>query len=227
MNLLHIIRNNRELIRKDLLSGMTVALALIPEAIAFAFVAGVDPLLSLQTAIVIGLVAAIFSGRPGMISSSTAAIAIVMAPLIKDHGEEFLFATVILMGIIQVLMGAFRLGRYTRIIPYPVVLGFLNGLAIVIFLSQWDLFKTDDGWLKINDFLIMLGFVGASMAIIHFFPKVTKAVPSSLVAIGSVTLVSIMLNYWEIYSLTTVADFAGEKIKGELPDFYIPNFDIT
>ena len=118
-----------------MLAGITVALALIPEAIAFAFVAGVTPLMSLQTAIIMALVAAVFTGRPGMISSSTAAIAVVLAPLIAQYGNEYLFACVLLMGVMQVMCGVLRLGKFTRIIPYPVVLGFLNGLAILIFKS--------------------------------------------------------------------------------------------
>lgn len=219
---------NKKYFRADILAGITVALALIPEAIAFAFVAGVPPLLSLQTAIMIALVAAIFTGRPGMISSSTAAIAIVLAPLIAVHGLDFLFATVILMGILQILMSVFRLGRYTRIIPYPVVLGFLNGLAMVIFLSQWDQFKLSNGdWLLPLDFAIMALMVVMTMFIIHYFPKVTKAVPSALVGIGFITVVSLLLAKFEIYNLRTVADFAGMNLVGELPKFYVPQFDIT
>lgn len=122
-------------IKNELLAGLTVALALIPESVAFAFVAGVSPILSLQTAVVIGVVAAIFTGRPGMISSSTAAISVVMAALVASHGLEYLFGAVILMGLIQLLIGVLKLGKYARMIPYPVMLGFLNGLSIVIFTS--------------------------------------------------------------------------------------------
>lgn len=125
------------------MAGITVALALIPESVAFAFVAGVSPIISLQTAVIIGFVAATFTGRPGMISSSTAAISVVFASLIAQYGLDYLFATVILMGIIQISIGLLGLGKYTRIIPYPVMLGFLNGLSIVIFISQWALFKVD------------------------------------------------------------------------------------
>ena len=131
--LLASFENNKKYFRADVLAGITVALALVPEAIAFAFVAGVTPLMSLQTAIIMALVAAVFTGRAGMISSSTAAIAVVLAPLIAQHGNEYLFACVLLMGVLQVLCGVLRLGKFTRIIPYPVVLGFLNGLAILIF----------------------------------------------------------------------------------------------
>jgi len=209
------------------LAGVTVALALIPEAIAFAFVAGVTPLLSLQTAAMIAIIAAIFSGRPGMISSSTAAIAVVLAPLIALHGLEYLFATVVLMGLIQILLAVFRVGKYTRIIPYSVVLGFLNGLAIVIFMSQWSQFRVDGAWLPPLDFAIMLGFVLLTMGIIHWFPRVTKAIPSALVAIGVVTLTGYLLDVFGVYQLLTVADFAGMNITGELPLFHIPMVELS
>lgn len=218
---------NKHLFKADLLAGITVALALIPEAVAFAFVAGVTPILSLQTAVVIGFIAAIFTGRPGMISSSTAAIAVVLAPLIAEHGLEYLFATVVLMGIIQILMGVFKLGKYTSIIPHSVVLGFLNGLAIVIFLAQWDQFKIDGSWLPTADLFIMLGFVALTMLIIQYFPKITKAIPSSLVAIGCITIVSLLLSYFGVYELRTVQDFAGIELIGALPQFYIPQIAIS
>lgn len=218
---------NKHYFRADILAGITVALALVPEAIAFAFVAGVTPLLSLQTAAMIAIIAAVFSGRPGMISSATAAIAVVLAPLIALHGLEYLFATVVLMGIIQILLGVFRVGKYTRIIPYPVVLGFLNGLAIVIFMSQWEQFKIDGAWLPPVDFAIMGGFVLLTMAIIHWFPRLTRAVPSALVAIGVVTLIGYLLDLWGIYELLTVADFAGMHVTGELPLFHIPMVELS
>ncbi|MDF2379692.1 MAG: SulP family inorganic anion transporter [Candidatus Gracilibacteria bacterium] len=219
--------SNKKYFKNDFLAGITVALALIPEAIAFAFVAGVSPIISLQTAVVIGLVAASITGRPGMISSSTAAIAIILAPLIAQYGLEYLFATVILIGVIQIMMGVFKLGKYTSIIPHPVVLGFLNGLAIVIFFAQWAQFKRDGIWLPTPDLLIMLGFVGLTMLIIHYFPKITKAVPSSLVAIATLTLISVILSKNGIYSLETVQDFAGIELKGGLPSFYIPQITIS
>lgn len=221
-----------------MLSGLTVALALIPESVAFAFVAGVSPILSLQTAVMIGLIAAIFSGRPGMISSSTAAISVVFASLIAMHGLEYLFATVVLMGIIQIGIGVLRLGRFARIIPYSVMLGFLNGLSIVIFLAQWDQFKVDKTvvvngvemvekvWLPMPDLAIMLFFVLVTMAIIHFFPKLTKAVPASLVAIIIMTIVAVVLSN-NGYHLRNVQDFAGMEIKGGLPRFHVPQVAIS
>lgn len=237
----HITRQlsaNRTLLKNELLSGLTVALALIPESVAFAFVAGVSPILSLQTAVMIGFIAAIFTGRPGMISSSTAAIAVVFASLIAQHGLDYLFATVILMGLIQMLIGVFKLGKYARIIPYPVMLGFLNGLSIVIFLAQWDQFKinqvtTINGvetiervWLPQMDLIIMLLFVGLTMLIIHFVPKLTKAVPPSLVAIITLTVISVLLGRFG-YHLQTVQDFAGMELSGGLPGFYLPQVPLN
>lgn len=238
-SVLHYFGLTKATIKTDTLSGITVALALIPEAVAFAFVAGVSPLLSLQTAVMIGFIAAIFSGRPGMISASTAAISIVFAPLIAKHGLEYLFATVVLMGVIQVLIGAFKLGKYTSIIPRSVVLGFLNGLAIVIFLAQWAQFKVDkvilvDGvevvqkvWLPLPDLTIMLGFVALTMAIMHIAPRFIKAVPSGLLAIVTVTIISIVLAKYNIYNLITVQNFAGMPLQGSLPSFYLPKVPIN
>ena len=141
--LVNKFHNNKGFFKNDILAGITVALALIPESVAFAFVAGVSPIVSLQTAVIIGFIAATFTGRPGMISSSTAAISVVFASLIAQHGMDYLFVAVILMGVIQMVIGFLGLGKYARIIPYPVMLGFLNGLSIVIFISQWSLFKID------------------------------------------------------------------------------------
>lgn len=225
-------------IKNEILAGLTVALALIPESVAFAFVAGVSPILSLQTAVMMGLVAAIFTGRPGMISSSTAAISVVFASLIATHGLDYLFATVILMGIIQISIGALKLGKYARMIPYPVMLGFLNGLSIVMFIAQWAQFKVDkvamvngietveQVWLPSTDMAIMLLFVVLTMAIIYFVPKLTKAVPSSLVAIVVMTIIAVILDK-SGYHLRTVQDFAGMELKGGLPKFYIPQVKIS
>lgn len=230
---------NKAYFINDALSGITVALALIPEAIAFAFVAGVSPLLSLQTAVVVALIASIFTGRPGMISASTAAIAVVLAPLVAGHGLEYLFATVILMGVLQILMGATKLGKFTSIIPHSVVLGFLNGLAMLIFFAQWEQFKVKetilvDGVETIHETLlplvdmgIMLGFIFLTMAIINYFPRITKAVPSSLVGIATVTIMAMLLDKYGIYHLITVENFAGMKLEGSLPGFYVPQLGIS
>ena len=133
----------------DILSGLTVALALVPEAVAFAFVAGVEPLVGLYAAFMVGLITACIGGRPGMISGATGALAVVMVALVADHGVEYLFATVVLMGILQILAGVFRLGKFIRMVPHPVMLGFVNGLAIVIFLAQLSQFGVagEPGWL--------------------------------------------------------------------------------
>ncbi|MDR5660005.1 SulP family inorganic anion transporter [Serpentinicella sp. ANB-PHB4] len=229
---------NKTIIKNDVLSGLTVALALIPESVAFAFVAGVSPILSLQTAVMMGFVAAIFTGRPGMISSSTAAISVVFASLIAQHGLEYLFATVVLMGLIQIVIGVLKLGKYARIIPYSVMLGFLNGLSIVMFLAQWAQFKVDEVvmvngveviqkvWLPSTDMAIMLFFVAVTMAIIYFVPKFTKAVPSSLVAIIVMTIVAVLLGR-SGYHLRNVQDFAGMELQGGLPRFHIPQVAIS
>ncbi|MCR9075542.1 MAG: SulP family inorganic anion transporter, partial [bacterium] len=129
-------------IQRELMSGLTVALALVPEAVAFAFVAGVDPLVGLYAAFMVGLLASIFGGRPGMISGATGAMAVVMVSLVAAHGVQYLFAAVVLTGVIQITVGLLRLGKYIRIVPHPVMLGFVNGLAIVIFLSQLEQFQT-------------------------------------------------------------------------------------
>ncbi len=182
--------------KNDILSGLTVALALVPEAVAFAFVANVEPLVGLYAAFIVGLITAIFGGRPGMISGATGALAVVMVSLVLDHGVEYLFATVLLMGILQVLAGIFKLGKFIRMVPHPVMLGFVNGLAIVIFLAQLGQFKVPDGmggqqWMEGQALYIMLGLVALTMAIIHFLPKLTTAVPSSLAAIVTVTAIVI------------------------------------
>ena len=169
--------------KNDILSGLTVAFALVPEAVAFSFVAGVHPLIGIHAAILIGFFAAILGGRPGMISGATGALAVVMVSLVASHGIEYLFATVVLMGILQVSAGFFNLGRFVRFIPHSVMLGFVNGLAIVIFLSQLEMFKNGEHWMTGVPLLIMLGLVAVTMFIIFGLPKLTKSVPSSLVAI--------------------------------------------
>ncbi|NRB38428.1 MAG: SulP family inorganic anion transporter [Pseudomonadales bacterium] len=209
--------SNSASIKNDVLSGLTVALALVPEAVAFAFVAGVDPLVGLYAAFMVGLITAVIGGRPGMISGATGALAVVMVALVADHGVEYLFATVVLMGILQVLAGVFRLGKFIRIVPHPVMLGFVNGLAIVIFLAQIQSFQLDDGnWMATDALLIMAGLIALTMGIIHFLPKITTAVPSSLVAIVVVTLLAV------VFGLDTrsVGDIAG--IAGGLPEFHLP-----
>ncbi|MDX2470687.1 MAG: SulP family inorganic anion transporter [SAR324 cluster bacterium] len=209
-------------LKNDLLSGLTVALALVPEAVAFAFVAGVEPLVGLYAAFMVGLITATIGGRPGMISGATGALAVVMVDLVARHGVEYLFATVVLMGIIQICAGLLRLGKFIRLIPHPVMLGFVNGLAIIIFLAQLNQFKQSNGdLLSMGPMLWMLGLVALTMLIIQFLPKLTKAVPSSLAAIFTVT----MLVYFFNIDTKTVGDIT--KVAGGLPTFHFPEMPLT
>lgn len=212
--------------KDDLLSGLTVALALVPEAVAFAFVAGVDPLVGLYAAFIVGFITAIGGGRPGMISGATGALAVVMVDLVAEHGVEYLFAAVVLMGLIQITAGVLRLGKFVRLIPHPVMLGFVNGLAIVIFLAQLGQFKFIDNagvlqWLQGSQMSLMLGLVLLTMGIIHFLPKLTRAIPSSLVAIVVVTGLAHGLNL----DTRMVGDLAS--VAGGLPQFHIPMVPIN
>ena len=209
-------------IKTEILSGLTVALALVPEAVAFAIVATVDPLVGLYAAFIVGLITAVFGGRPGMISGATGALAVVMVSLVVGHGVEYLFATVVLMGIFQLLAGVLHLGKFIRMVPHPVMLGFVNGLAIVIFLAQLNQFKvnpSDSGsdWLSGNAMLIMLGLVWLTMVIMVVLPRFTKAVPAPLVAILAVSLLVI---FGGIENVSTVGDVAS--VAGGLPEFHIP-----
>jgi SulP family sulfate permease len=186
-------------IKNDVLSGVTVALALVPEAVAFAFVAGVSPVIGLYSAFFIGLITAIFGGRPGMISGATGAMAVLVVTLVAVHGIEYLFPAVMLCGVIQILVGAGRLGMLIRMVPHPVVLGFVNGLAIVIFMAQFGSFKTVDAvgqlaYINGPALWIMLALVALTMAIIWLLPKLTRAIPASLAAILVVTGLSVALN---------------------------------
>jgi SulP family sulfate permease len=207
--------------KDDILSGITVALALVPEAVAFSLIAHVSPLIGLYTAFIIGLITSILGGRPGMISGATGAIAVVVVSLVAVHGVEYLFSAVILMGIIQLAVGFLRLGKFIRLVPHPVIFGFVNGLAIVIFMAQLAQFKTVDSlgnenWLSGNPLWIMLGFILLTMAIIHFLPKLTKLVPSSLAAIVVVSAIIIGFGI----DTKSVGDIAS--IEGGLPKFHIP-----
>jgi SulP family sulfate permease len=204
--------------RTEILSGLTVALALIPEAVAFALIAGLSPLTGLYAAFTMGLVTSIFGGRPGMISGATGAIAVVIVLLVKSHGVEYVFATVVLAGIIQVAAGTLKLGKFMRLVPHSVVLGFVNGLAIIIFMSQLGQFKDVSGnWLTGSHLHILLALVGLTMAIIWGLPKLTKAIPAALTAI---LVVFAIVTYFGI-DTKTVGDIAS--IKGGFPPFHIPN----
>ncbi len=203
--------------RTEILSGITVALALVPEAVAFALIAGLSPLTGLYAAFVMGLVTAVLGGRPGMISGATGAVAVVIVSLAQSHGVEYVFATVVLAGFIQVLAGTLRLGKLIRLVPHPVIFGFVNGLAIIIFLSQLDQFKDASGhWLAGNALYILLGLVVLTMLIIWGLPKLTKAVPASLAAILTIFGLVSFLNI----DTKTVGDIAS--IQGGFPPFHLP-----
>lgn len=208
--------------RTEILSGLTVALALVPEAVAFALIAGLSPLTGLYAAFVMGFVTSILGGRPGMISGATGAVAVVIAALALSHGPEYIFFTVILAGVLQILAGLFKLGKLMRLVPHPVIFGFVNGLAIIIFMSQLDQFKDSSGaWLVNQDLYLMLGLVLLTMLIIWGLPKLTKLVPSSLVAI--LTIFGIVVAFG--LDTRTVGDIAS--IQGGFPPFHIPDVPFT
>lgn len=212
-------------VKNDILSGTTVSLALVPEAIAFAFVAGVAPLIGLYAAFMICIITAVLGGRPGMISGATGSMAVVMVSLVAGHGVQYLFAAVVLTGLIQVLVGVFKLGKLVRMLPQSVMLGFVNGLAIVIFLSQLHQFKINingvSHWIVGTPLIIMLALVLLTMAIVYFLPKVTRAIPSALAAIGAVTLIA----YFFHIDTRTVSDLANTA--GGLPHFSIPHIPLN
>jgi SulP family sulfate permease len=214
--MLNFFRLQSGSLKNDFLSGVTVSLALVPEAIAFAFVAGVSPLIGLYSAFFIGLITALFGGRPGMISGATGAMAVVVVSLVSMHGIEYLFPTVILCGLLQIAIGLGRLGKLIRMVPHPVMLGFVNGLAIVIGLAQVNSFQTIKdgklGFVQGTQLWLMLGLVGLTMAIIWLLPKLTRAVPASLVAILSVTLIAFVMNSDAPSEMNVVAT-VGDMLK--------------
>lgn len=209
--------------KNEILAGLTVALVLVPEAVAFALLAGLSPLTGLYAGFVMGLITSVFGGRPGMISGATGAVAIVLVALAKSHGVEYIFATVILAGIIQASAGLLKLGKFIRLVPQPVIFGFVNGLAVIIFMSQLPQFQNEAGeWLTGNNLYIMLGLVSLTVLIIWGLPKFTKAVPASLIAIlavfGVVTL-------FPGLSTKTIGDVAS--ITGSFPPFHLPEVPFT
>ncbi|TKG90423.1 SulP family inorganic anion transporter [Puteibacter caeruleilacunae] len=223
--------------KDDILSGLTVALALVPEAVAFAFVAGVSPIIGLYGAFMMGIVTSIFGGRPGMISGATGAMAVVMVSLVKEGnalgaagsnaGLQFLFATLLLAGAIQIFAGIFKLGKYVRLIPHPVMMGFVNGLAIVIFLSQLGMFKSGGEWLTGVSLFTMLALVGLTMAIMVILPKLTSKVPAALTGILVVSLIVIFGNIETETVRSFVISGGGEGIKAGLPTFNVPIIPIN
>lgn len=208
--------------KTEVLSGLTVALALVPEAIAFALIAGLSPLTGLYAAFVMGLVTSILGGRPGMISGATGAVAVVIVALAQQYGVEYVFATVVLAGLMQMAAGFLRLGKLMRLVPHPVIFGFVNGLAIIIFLSQLDQFKTAGGdWLSGSSLYVFLGLVLLTMFVIWGLPKLSKVVPSSLVAILLVFGIVLGLNI----DTRSIGDIAS--IQGGFPPFHIPEIPMT
>ncbi|EPZ52459.1 inorganic anion transporter, SulP family [Bacteriovorax sp. BAL6_X] len=239
-----------ENLKNDFLSGLTVALALVPEAIAFAFVAGVHPKVGLYAAFMMGLITAIFGGRPGMISGATGAVAVIFAPLVykvmemsKDSGMTFdaamdnalsyLFAAVVIMGLIQIVFGLLKLGKFIRLVPHPVMLGFVNGLAIIIFRAQFSQFTVGGELLPSAQLLVMCGLIALTMGISVFLPKLTKAVPATLVGIVASTVIGYLLNEANPGLVRTVLDFVQDQdktittIAAGLPTFKIPFVELT
>jgi SulP family sulfate permease len=234
------VRKRVKNVQNDILSGITVALALVPEAVAFAFVAGVDPLVGLYAAFMVGLITSIFGGRPGMISGATGALAVVMVSLVSEGnamgtasenlGLYYLFLTVILMGFIQILAGVFKLGKFVRLIPHPVMMGFVNGLAIVIFLSQLGMFKTTVGsekvWLDGENLNMMIGLVGLTMLIMWGLPKIkaTKKLPEALIAILVVAGIVIFSNLDVATVGSFIRDGGGDGLQGSFPTVELDTF---
>jgi SulP family sulfate permease len=237
-------------IKTDILSGLSVALALIPEAIAFAFVAGVSPKVGLYAAFMMGLITSIFGGRPGMISGATGAVAVIFTPLVAkimqasstqglsfDQGMEmalgYLFAAVILMGLIQILFGVFKLGKFIRLVPHPVMIGFVNGLAIIIFKAQFSQFTSGGEILPTNQLTIMFSLIALTMAICIFLPKFTKTIPATLVSIALVSVIGYFTNQSSPGLVRTVLDFVKDMdpnittIAAGFPTFGIPQFPMT
>jgi SulP family sulfate permease len=213
-------------IKTNLLSGLTVALAMVPEAIAFALIAHVSPLTGLYAAVLVSFITSAFGGRPGMISGATGALAVVMVALVVQHGVEYLFATVVLMGLLQILFAVAKLGKFIRMVPHPVMLGFVNGLAIVIFLAQFGHFKTvaADGtsaWMSGSPLYMMFGLIAVTIAIIYLLPKITKAIPSTLAAIMAVSFAVMFFNI----DTKTVGDLGS--ISGGLPSFHLPQVPLN
>lgn len=206
----------------EILSGLTVALALIPEAVAFALIAGLSPLTGLYAAFVMGLVTSVLGGRPGMISGATGAVAVVLVVLAQTYGIEYIFATVVLAGVMQILAGFLKLGKLMRLVPHPVIFGFVNGLAIIIFMSQLEQFKDTSGnWLTGQPLFVLLALVLFTMLIIWGLPKLSKAIPASLVAILVIFGLVVGFNI----DTKTVGDIAS--ISGSFPPFHIPEIPFT
>lgn len=211
--------------KNEILAGLTVAMTMIPESLSFAILAGLTPLTGLYAAFLMGIITAVLGGRPGMVSGGAGATVVVLIALIQSHGIQYLFAAVALAGIIQILVGLFKLGKFVRLIPQPVMYGFLNGLAVIIFLAQIDQFKVLDGsisgWMEGTALYIMLGLTLLTIIIVAIFPKITKAIPSSLVAIIIVFAIVFFFNI-ETKKVINIA-----SVSGVFPRFNIPAIPFT
>ncbi|MDB2606848.1 SulP family inorganic anion transporter [Zobellia sp.] len=222
--------------KNEVLAGLTVAMTMIPESLMFAILAGFSPLVGLYGAFIMGLVTAIFGGRPGLISGGAGATVVVLMALMNSHGLEYVFAAVALAGVFQLIVGVLRLGKFIRLVPQPVMFGFVNGLAIIIFMAQMDQFKVGVGdaavWLTGTTLYTMVGLVLFTIAIIVFVPKITKAVPASLIGIIVVFAIVYFLNIdtKQVVDILNQDTLPGEELKslsGSLPSFHIPNIPLT
>ena len=211
--------------KTEILAGITVAMTMMPESLSFAILAGFPPLVGLYAAFIMGLVTSILGGRPGLISGGAGAVVVVLIALMQAHGIEYVFAAVALAGLVQILVGLFKLGKFIRLVPQPVMYGFVNGLAVIIFMAQLEQFKTmvngKEAWLSGSPLMIMAGLVALTIAIVVFFPKITKAVPPSLVAIIVVFLIVLGFGI----DTKTVGDIAS--VSGGFPPFHIPQIPLT
>ncbi|MFD2892691.1 SulP family inorganic anion transporter [Flavobacterium chuncheonense] len=211
--------------KTEILAGLTVAMTMIPESLSFAILAGFPPLVGLYGAFIMGIITAILGGRPGLISGGAGATVIVLIALMKSHGLDYVFAAVAMAGVIQIIVGLLKLGKFIRLVPQPVMFGFVNGLAVIIFMSQLEQFKSivngQTEWLSGSPLLVMGALVALTIAIILVFPKITKAVPASLVAIIVVFAVVYLFNI----DTKQVVDIAS--VSGSLPPFHLPNIPFT
>jgi SulP family sulfate permease len=211
--------------KTEILAGITVAMTMMPESLSFAILAGFPPLVGLYAAFIMGLVTSVLGGRPGLISGGAGAVVVVLIALMQAHGIEYVFAAVALAGLVQILVGLFKLGKFIRLVPQPVMYGFVNGLAVIIFMAQLEQFKTmvngKEVWLSGSPLMIMAGLVALTIAIVVLFPKITKAVPPSLVAIIVVFLVVLGFGI----DTKTVSDIAS--VSGGFPPFHIPQIPLT
>lgn len=232
-----IVPSSKGSVQSDIFSGLTVALALVPEAVAFSFVAGVSPIVGLYGAFMMCLITSVLGGRPGMISGATGAMAVVMVNLVLEGnamgpegtqlGVQYLFFTLLLVGALQSLAGIFRLGKFIRMVPRSVMMGFVNGLAIVIFLSQLKMFKINGQWMQGDSLIMMLGLVALTMGILLVAPKIHKKAPGALIAIIAVSALVVFSNIDTATVLSFIQSNGGSGVKAGLPSFALPQVPFT